>query len=129
MGKTSKRRLRRMAQRYADILTNGGVEVFRLAWRKREQVWLDQIECCVKLHRQVRGSTSMTNDKIFDVLDAANRLIRECGNSVEDLVGNETRTILTNECAKAVARIYDRRLHQLVERKLYLRNGKPDRPR
>jgi hypothetical protein len=61
--------------------------------------------------------------EIFEVLDQADNLLRACGKTAEGLVGEETRSTLISECAKAVAGVYDKRLYQTVTRRLYRRDG------
>jgi hypothetical protein len=71
-------------------------------------------------HREAKPRVKI---EIFEVLDQANNLLRACGKTVEALVGEETRSTLISECAKAVAGVYDRRLYRPVARRLYSKDG------
>jgi hypothetical protein len=129
MGKTSERRLKKVAESYTNLLAEGDIEGFRRAWEERVQGWLSEIQRRVKLHRPLEETVSLNKGRrvtrrnvkieIFEILDSANHLLLACGDAVEERVGRETRAILKNECAKAVAIIYDRRLYQPVTRRLY----------
>jgi hypothetical protein len=133
MSKASERRLRKIAESYANLLAAGDVEGFRRAWEERVQGWLREIQRRVKLRRQFEEAVSLNKvrrvtrrsvkTEIFEILDSANHLLLACGDAVEETVGRETRAIITSECAKAVASIYDRRLYQPVTKGLYDADG------
>ena len=133
MGKTSERRLKKVAENYTNLLAEGDIEGFRRAWEERVQGWLREIQRRVKLHRPLEETVSLNKvrrvsrrnvkTEIFEILDSANHLLLACGDAVEEMVGRETRAIITSECAKAVASVYDRRLYQPVTRGLYGADG------
>ena len=66
---------------------------------------------------------SCGNLGIFDVYRRADRLLIAAGGKVEKLVGNETRELLADQCANAVADVYDRRLYRLVKKHFYNRTN------
>jgi hypothetical protein len=133
MNKTSGRRLRKIAERYTNLLAEGDVEGFRRAWDERVRGWLHEIQRRAKLHRRSEEPNSLIKDRrvtrrnvkveIFEILDASNRLLLACGDVVDGLVGEETRVTLWNECAKAVASVYDKRLYQPVTKRRYSGSG------
>ena len=129
MKKTNIRRLRNLGRTYSEIVARGDIESFNGAWEQRMSGWLYEIERRVKLQRKKLGTLATSRSgqltmrypktEIFDVLDSANRLLNACGKEVERLVGEDTRTTLANECANAVAHIYDRRLYRPVTTDIY----------
>lgn len=137
MSKTSERRFRKLARGYADLVATGNVDKFRLAWEQRMRGWLYEIEQRMRQHQERaepdvittdetrRGMEHNPNPRIFDIFDSANRLLKACGEAVEQLVGDETRAVLSSECANAVACIYDKRLYQPLRKQLYKRIERP----
>ena len=116
--KTSQRRLRKIARHY-DQLLRSDREAFLRAWESRTKLWLADIQKRAALLRTPGPKEPTTayidrQNEIFEVLESANRLILTCGKSVNEMIGEETRSTLRAECAKAVARVYDRRLYRPI---------------
>lgn len=122
--KASQRRLRKIAKLYTELVRNDQ-ERFLRAWDKRTQRWLADIQIRAALLRtQISKRTNNCmdrQDEIFEVLESANCLIAACGHSVNEMIGEQTRSILRAECAKAVASVYDRRLYAPVSPDFYNR--------
>lgn len=135
MKTTGERRLSKTARRYA-VLAQKDKKRCRDQWRKFIlQPYLDEIQkradrLRLEGRRKNQRRTpaqiellakSCGNLGIFDVYRRADRLLIAAGDTVERLVGDETRKLLVDECAKAVAGVYDKRLYQLVKKHFYNR--------
>lgn len=124
-----------MARRYA-VLYLKDKERCLDQWRKNIlQAYLEEIQVRANQlrHRQNKTNRCKTTaqinalaknceqSEIFGVYYRANRMLIAAGKGVEQLVGKETRSLLADECAKAVADVYDKRLYQLVKKHFYNR--------
>ena len=65
------------------------------------------------------GLTERGPTEVFGVVECAERFIAACGQTCEDMVGKETRAVLTGERVTAVTRVVDRRLNHMIAHKNY----------
>lgn len=108
-------------------------ELFDREWRKLLQGWLNEA------HRRAKnwaegeefrnaesreGIIERGRTHVFGLLENADALIEALGPEISVRVGNETRSLLTNECTKAVAAVVDHRLNYMVDHRIYRRRGK-----
>lgn len=113
------RNLKKMARRYSELAQTDIVR-FRREWDKRVQGWLYEIQNRVRCLRGGENFTAWARSTeesliveqeaerlgIFDLYNRADDLLAACGKEVEQLVGAETRAVLSAECSKGVAIIY-----------------------
>src|SRR4051812_3668072 len=120
--RAGKRRFNKHVASFVSLLGRDE-KLFRREWHKQVQGWLNEA------HRRAgnwlegaRFRNAATADglvaegraRIFGVLDIAEVMLAACGAHVEELVGEETRRLLTAECTKAVANVCDSWLHYMV---------------
>jgi hypothetical protein len=115
MATTAQRRQRKQAE-YLRSLARNDPRRFDHEWNKRVVSWLYEIGR--------RGALLCSGedvdrgaDRIFEVVEQAERLITACG--VENLVGSETLRVLTDECCKIVARVYEPAMYTAVTQRWY----------
>jgi hypothetical protein len=89
---------------------------FEHEWNKRVVSWLYEINRRGTL-LSLGETQDASADRVFDVVEQAERLIEAC--EVENMVGTETRRILTNQCCKIVAHFYGSTMHRLVNHRWY----------
>lgn len=129
LSRVGRRRFNSRARYLVSLLTRSE-ELFRREWEKLVRGWLNEV------HRRAKnwsegaemrnvasadGLAEKDGTLIFGVLEAAEALLFACGDDVEKLVGEETRKLITNECVKAVARLWDPRLNYMVNQGVYRR--------
>lgn len=123
MSKTVERRLRKDACRLASMASSNLV-LFEAEWNKRVLSWLGEIERRGAALRDPNGCSAEQSEDtatVFGVLKKVDRLLRLCGEVVEEKVGVETRAVLSHACAKAVARVVSPQLCKVVTSHDYLR--------
>lgn len=112
MGNATQRREKREAARLRE-LAGQNPERFLMEWQSRIEGWV----------MEINGRARAAADEnvppgeclpIFDILAKAERLLGLCGERAQQLVGDETRRVVENECCKAVARLTDPRLYRLT---------------
>lgn len=93
---------------------------FLNVWGKMVNGWITEIHYRARVWsngKEFRNSTDRNDlvkeerQIIFGVVEIAERLLAECGDNAEHLVGQETRQILDNECVRAVARVSGKSLN------------------
>lgn len=103
-------------------------QLFRREWHKQVQGWLREVHRRAKswhlgsLRCYVESADGLLvpgGEHIFGLLEIANAMLAACGSEVEEIIGEETRLLLTNECVKAVAQLCDGRLIYLVGNRVY----------
>lgn len=115
MAKTAQRRRRGQVE-FLISTARDDRRKFEHEWHKRVVSWLYEINR--------RGASLCSDaaensdaDRVFEVVEQADRLIADCG--IDNLVGAETRRILTKECCKVVARVYGPGMYRVVAHRWY----------
>lgn len=110
--KTMSRR-RRKNSVFLSGMAQGNPERFRFEWGKRIVSWLYEIN---RRGANLCSSESVgdASVRVFEVLEQAETLLTLCGYPAERLVGEETRSVLANECCKVLARVYGAELYRVV---------------
>jgi hypothetical protein len=130
--RAGKRRFNRRVDALAALLKQND-KLFRREWHKQLRGWLGEIHRRAKNWREAeakfRGSESPDGlsvegkARIFGIVEIAETMLAACCEKAEKEIEaafvEETRRLLTNECVKAVAYIYDRRLNYLIEQRVY----------
>lgn len=112
MSKAGQRR-QRNSSLYLAALAHESKTKFGLEWNKRIVSWLYEInrrgaEFCKT------EDVSVACERVFEVVEKAEKLLADCDTNAKLLVEAETRRVLTNECCKVVARVYGAELYKVV---------------
>jgi len=111
LSKAGQRRQNKSSKYLATLALQNELK-FRCEWNKRVHSWLLEIR-----HRgeQLRSESDpkIECERVFGVLNHAAHLIASCGTTVEQLVGDETRAVLANECCKVIASIFGADLYRV----------------
>jgi hypothetical protein len=116
MGKAGQRRLRKLARKLAELARDDKAG-FLAEWDRRVQGWLRDIR-----HRGevLRGKDTSGRERVFEVVEHVNQLLKMCGPEVESLVGPSSRETLIHECCKVFALATDPRLYKIYNRQQYI---------
>lgn len=116
MSRAGYRRQNKLA-RYITGLARNDKNKFFLEWDKRVKSWLDEI------HRRGKSfrSEDSCEERVFGVLEQANRLLAMCGPEVEHLVGLSTRDTLVHETCKVFSLAVSPELYRVYNRGQYVK--------
>ena len=109
MGKAARKRVRARRDYLARLLESDP-ERFADAWSKRLRSWANET-----LLKRLAGTLVDENGRhlpsVFVLVEQALRELSAIGDHAFRLESEATRTFLTEECSKAVAKVADYRLH------------------
>ncbi len=109
MGKAAERRKARR-QQYLAALAARNPEKFREEWNKRVESWLLEVWSRAGRLRDEQGNPV---PPAFEVVDAAHRLLTNCGDQETTREAYESLDVLAHECCRAVSVHVDGRLYHL----------------
>lgn len=129
MSNAGERRMKKRAQRLKS-LAKSSRERFLLEWDLIVKGWLCEIHQRGRALREgipckQQGLSSLESklsedcERVFGVLENAKRLLRACGEEVEQLVGVETLTTLAHECSKVVSCALNTEMYRLINHRYY----------
>ncbi len=117
MATTAQRRQRKQVS-YLVTTARENRRKFHYEWNKRVVSWLCEINRRGALLRACDEEAAGV-ERVFEVVDQADRLIAACGAEVDRLVGPETRQVLIGECCKIAARVYGPAMYRIVNHRWY----------
>ena len=117
MGKAGKRRQNKIV-RYFKVLACRDTGKFLIEWDKRIKSWLYEIHRRGELFK----GEEPTEERVFGVVEHAERVLRLCGPEVESLVGASTREVLVHESCKVFSLAVSTELYRIYNRSQYLKH-------
>ena len=108
MGKAAQRR-KANRRNYLAKLSYDNPKRFESEWAARIESWLCEIRHSARKWRDGKEDQK----KIFEVLDEAMEILKECEESICKRLAPETYGLLCHECCDRVSRIVDPRLYRL----------------
>lgn len=110
MSKASERRNKRRIK-YLLQLVETDSEKFSREWSKRLESWSNQTR---RNAGTLYPDDNNAEKSVFDIVDKAEEILKQCGQKAYELEAEATREILETECTKAVAQAVDHRLSRLT---------------
>lgn len=110
MGKSSERR-NKSRIKYLLRLSETDSKKFSREWSKRLESWANQAKNSAG---NLRSEDNSAENSIFNIVDKAETILKQCGKNIFDLEAKATRQILETECIKAVSQAIDYRLNRLT---------------
>lgn len=103
MSRNTDRREKYEAERLQHLASQNP-EQFRREWERKLQAWAME---AASRGRAAAGGTTPAKDRerIFELLEKAERLLDLCGDQVRRVVVGETRLVLGNECCRIFSRL------------------------